>query len=149
MVIVIVITVIFTASIVVWLARFSVGVPSVGTIYVAGAEAYGGDIKPINGVPSIDWGTIQCGDSKNVTFYLRSISNVQIRLAFAATDWNPEGLKNYVTLSWNYSGTQLAPKQEIPICFTLSTPDTRDFANYIVTNNVKLYNFTIYIYAQK
>ena len=144
------ITLISNALIAIWLSKsFNIAVPSIGTISIRSVEAYGGDIKSINGVPTINWGTLQLGDSKNVSFYLRSTSNTQTRLTLNVIDWNPEGMKNYADLSWNYNGTQLAPKEEILVNFTLRTADTRDFANYIVSNNIKSYNFTMCIYAEK
>jgi hypothetical protein len=146
-IIVVTITVASHVLIAVWLKRsLGVTVPSVGTIHLAGVEVYGGDIRLVDGVASIDWGTVQFGDSRKVSFYLRSTSNVQTRLSFNVTDWNPEDIRNYVKLSWNYNGTQLATKQEILVIFTLSTLDTRVFADYLVSNNVTSYNFKINIY---
>jgi hypothetical protein len=146
-IIVVTITVALHVLIAVLLRRsLGVTVPSVGTIHLTGVEVYGGDIRLVDGVASIDWGTVQFGDSRNVSFYLRSTSNEQTRLAFNVTDWSPEEIKNYVKLSWNYSGTQLAPKQEILVIFTLSTVDTRIFADYLVSNNVTSYNFKINIH---
>ena len=134
----------------VWLSRsYGLAVPSVGTIYVTNVEAFGGDIKLVNGVPSIDWGDVEIGDSRKVSFYLRSTSNVPTRLALSAASWSPEGMKNYMTLSWNYNGTQLLPKEEILVNLTLSAADTKDFANYLVENKVKSYNFTMCIYTEK
>ena len=142
------ITITCNVLIAVWLSRsYELAVPSMGTIYVTGVEAYGGDLKLINGMVSIDWGTLKWGDSRSVSFYLRSTSSVPARLALNVTDWNPERMKDYATVSWNYNGTQLAPQQEILVRFTLTTPDTRDFANYLVSNGVTSYNFTIYVYA--
>ena len=151
-IVVVTITTISNALIANWLSRSysdGVAIPSLGTVYVTGVEAYGGDIKTVDGVATIDWGAIQWGDSKKISFCLRSISNVQTRLAFNTTDWNPKGIENYVTLSWNYNGTQLEPKQEILVSFTLSAPDTRNFADYLVANRITSYNFTIYIYPME
>jgi hypothetical protein len=147
-IIVVAVTLMSSTLIAIWLSRsYGVFVSNIGTIYVTGVEAYGGDIKSINGTSYIDWGTLQWGDSKNVSFYLRSTSSVQTKLAFNATDWTPEGINNYVAISWNYNGTRLAPEEEILVTFTLTAPSTRDFANYLISNNLNSYNFTLYIYA--
>jgi len=108
-----VVTLIANVLIALWLSRsYELAVPSVGTIYVTGVEAYGGDLKLVNGAVSIDWGTLKWGDSRSVSFYLRSTSSVPARLALNVTDWNPERMKDYATVSWNYNGTQLAPQQK-------------------------------------
>ena len=131
-----------------WLTEsHNVAIHSTVTINRAGVETYGGDIKYVNGLPSLDWGTIGFGDSKNVSIYLRSTGNFPTTLALNATDWTPEGIKNYVTLSWNYDGTQLAPGEELPVNLTLITHGTEDFANYLVSNNVNSFNFTVNVYA--
>jgi hypothetical protein len=132
----------------VWLSKIdNLTVPSIGTIHVTGVDAYGGDIKSANGTMSIDWGTLYLGDSKNASFYLKSISNIPIKLAFNVTNWSPEGIAPYMTLSWNYTGTQIAPQEEIPVGFTLSLSSSRDFINYLITNNVTAFNFDIHIYT--
>ncbi len=148
-VIVVAVTIVSNTVIALWLSSsYDLTVPSVGTIHVIGVEAYGGDLKSAEGVPYVDWGTLQLGDSRRVSFYLRNTGNVRTRLALNVTDWNPEGMGSYITLSWNYNGTQLSPKEDILVVFALVTPDTRDFAHYIASNNIQLYNFTMYIYAQ-
>ena len=149
-VIVAVATIIISSLVAVWLSRtYNLSVPSLGTIYVTGVEVYGGDLRTQNGLVSIDWGDIQWGDSKSVSFYLRSTSTIPTRLGLNTTDWSPEALGNYMSLSWNYDGTQLVPQEEILVKLALTVSDSRDFANYLVLNNVKSYNFTVYIYTLK
>jgi hypothetical protein len=144
------ITLILNVLIAVWLSKIdNLTVPSIGTIYVTGVEAYGGDIKSTNGTPTVDWGTFYLSSSKNASFYLRSVSNIPIKLAFNVTNWSPEGLAPYMTLSWNYTGTEIAPREEIPLNFTLSLSPTEDLINYLITNNVTAFNFDIHIYASR
>jgi hypothetical protein len=142
------ITLILNVLIAVWLSNTdNLTIPSVGTIYVTGVEVYGGDTKSTNGIASIDWGTFYLTESKSASLYLRSVSNIPVKLAFNVTNWSPEGLAPYMTLSWNYTGTQIAPREEIPLSFTLSLSPTKDFINYLVTNNVTSFNFDLHIYA--
>lgn len=145
-----VITFISYVLISIWLSKsYTPTILSNGTMYVIGLEAYGGDIRLANGLHSIDWGAFQVGESKNVSMYLRNPNNVPTKLAFNTTNWNPESMAKYVTLLWNYDGTQLTPGEEIPLQFTLTTNGTEDFVNYLVLNNVNSYNFTICIYARE
>ena len=122
-------------------------VRTAGTIFVTGVGAYGGDLKSSNGIVFINLGAFELGDSKNVSFYLRNTSDVPITLAFDVTDWNPEGMRTYVNLSWNYTGAQLAPGEETPVEFSLTTSYNIDFANYLIKNNLTSFNFEIHIYA--
>jgi hypothetical protein len=139
---------------IVWVNQSSLNVTSntsvqnVGGIYVTGVEAYGGDITYRNGIATLDWGTFYLGNSKNASFYLRSISTSQIRLALNVTNWNPEGLKHYMTLTWDYTGTQIDPNEEIPVRLTLSLSSSTDLINYLITNKVTTFSFNINVYPQ-
>jgi hypothetical protein len=112
-----------------------------------GVEGFGGDLNSFNGVFSIDWGQIYVGDSANATFYLRSVSNVPATLALNIDSWEPEGIEHFIFVSWNYSGTQIAPREEIPIRIDLNTADSADFVDYLITNNVTYFSFRVSISA--
>jgi hypothetical protein len=144
------ITILLNTLIAVWLSRsHDLALPSFGTIHVTSVEAYGGDLTSVNGVASIDWGSLHWGDSKNISIYLRNTGSDTTKLALNVTDWNPEDMKIYALLSWNYNGTELAPKQEILVDLTLTMAETRDFADYLVSNSVNSFNFTLIIYTQE
>ncbi len=143
-VIVVVITLTFSALIAVWLVKsYDLNVHNVGAIRLTGVEVYGGNITSINGIPSIDWGTIQFGETRNASFFLRSTSNVPTKLAFNVTEWSPKGIETYLTLSWNYNGTYIQPNQEIPVTLKLNASDTIDFAKYLTSNDITSYSFTL------
>lgn len=120
---------------------------STGTINVTGIEAYGGDIRTINGTNTIDWGTFQLGESKNVSFTIKSISNTPTKIAYRITDFSPESLADFMTLDWNYTETTLQPQEQIPIRFTLSLSASADAINYLVTNKVTTFKLDISIYV--
>lgn len=149
-VIVAAVTLFSNALIAVWLSNsYDLTVPSLGTIYVTGVEAYGGDINTTNGAISVDLGEIQVGIPKNVSFYLRSISNVPTTLNFSINNWEPESLDRFMLISWNYSGNQIAPNEEIPIRIDLITVASADFVDYLITNNVTFFSFSLSIQAVK
>jgi len=125
-------------------------VTSVGTVYVTGVEAYGGDLKTVNGALAIDWGTLYLGESKSVFFYVRSISNVPVRVTLEVTSWTPTEISQYMTLSWNYNNAQIAPgENQIPVTLTLTVPATMEFASYLIRNNIQSFAFSIRIYSTK
>jgi hypothetical protein len=146
MIAVVAITVIFHALIASWLSKsYNLKIPSMGTIYVTGVEAYGGDINSTNGSLTVDWGVIQVGSSNSVSFYLRSVSNVPVILALSPDDWVPRSIEPFMPVSWNYTGNQIAPGEEISIRIDLKTTTTSAFVDYIVSNKVTFFSFSLNI----
>lgn len=144
------ITTILTTTISILLSRTdNLTLPSTGTIYTVGIEAYGGDINLTEGTQYIPWGTIQPDTLTNRSFYLRSISNADIKLNISATNWNPPGISGNLTLSWNYTGTPISPEEVIYVTLTLSASGSDSFIIYLVTNNIREFSFDIHIYPSK
>ena len=148
------ITVIAYNMIALWLSHSDIiNIPSIfktssiGTIRITGVAAYGGDVKTSNGTNVVDWGTFYPGISNNASFYLESISNILIKLAFNVTDWSPESLASYMTLTWNYNDTVVLPHDRILVNFALSLSSSTDTINYLIDNKVTSFNFNINIYT--
>ena len=120
--------------------------PSLGTIKTIGVEAYW-DPNRENKTETIDWGTIWPGSSKNVTFYIRSVSNFEATLNLNATNWNPANISDYMNLSWDYNGTTIRPSEIIQVTLTLSASPSNSFIQYLIANDVKNFNFDIVIAA--
>ena len=118
-----------------------------GRIVLVGLDAHGGDINPTSGGFSVDLGEIQVGRPKSISFYLRSVSNVPITLAFSLNSREPRGIESFFDVSWTYNGTQLAPKEEIPIRIDISTAASADFVDYVIANHVTYFSFSLSIYA--
>jgi len=118
-------------------------ISSSGNIYVAGVEVFGGDLQG----NSVNLGSLQVGDSKSFSFYIRSTSNFPVTLSLNATDWSPPGIDLYLSLSWNYNGTILNPGNQIPVTLTLNSPLSSDFENYLIENQINTFNFNINIFA--
>jgi hypothetical protein len=121
-------------------------VPSLGTIKTIGVEAYW-DSSCENKTETIDWGTIWPGSTKNVSFYLLSISNFEAILNLYTTNWNPANISDFMDLSWNYNGTLLNPGEIIPVTLTLSASSSDSFIRYLIDNDVKVFSFDIHIVA--
>jgi hypothetical protein len=115
--------------------------PSYGQLYVTGIQVHGNDLQG----DSINWGRLYPGSQKNVSLYVRSISNVPVTLTLTVTDWAPEDLGSYLHLYWNYTGEQIAPNQEICLNFTLTVPSSEDFEDYLINNLVSSFSFNLHI----
>lgn len=121
-------------------------VPSLGTVKTIGVEAYW-DQNRENKTETIDWDEIWLGSSKNVTIYIRSISNYKVTLKLNATDWNPANVSEYTNLSWDYNGTPLNPGETIQVTLTLSIPSYPSFVRYLIDEKVQNFSFDIHIVA--
>jgi hypothetical protein len=120
--------------------------PSLGTVKTIGVEVYW-DQNLENKTETINWDEVWVGSSKNVTVYIRSISNNRIILNLNATDWNPTDVSDYMNLSWDYNGTLLNPGETIPVMLTLSIPSSYSFVKYLIDNDVQNFNVDIHIIA--
>lgn len=122
----------------------SLHIPSIGNVKTFGVEAYW-DADCKNQTELVDWGIISPGASKNVTFYLRSISNLKATFFLNATEWNPSNFSDYISLSSNYNGTAINPGEIMPITLTLSASSSYSFVRYLIVNNVEAFSFDIII----
>lgn len=147
-IVVVAITIISQTSVALWLSRSAnLMIPSAGTIHAIRVEVSGGDIETIDGVTSINWGTLQTGDSKSKSINLRSISNAPTTLVLSVDNWEPEGLEPYMLVSWNYTGKQIAPNEEIPVRISLNASSSADFFGYLITNQVTSFSCSLLIQA--
>jgi len=94
-------------------------ISSVGTVKTVDVGAYW-DEACTNEVTTIDWGSISPGASKSVTIYLKNEGNTPITLTMNTTSWSPSAAANYISLSWDYSGEQIAAGGVIQVTLTLS-----------------------------
>ena len=121
-------------------------IPSIGTVKTVGVDVYkdhGLGFK----LERVEWGEIWVGESKTVTIYVRSISNNPIQLLIQATDWNPSFVSSYMSLSWDYSNTEISPGEVLPIRITLNTQLSYSFIKQLASNNIQNFNVNICIAA--
>jgi hypothetical protein len=120
--------------------------PSLGTIKTIEVEVYW-DPNGENKRENLSWNEIETGKSVNTTLYIKSVSNSIVTLNLNITDWNPEAISDYITISWDYNETQLNPGDIIPVTMTLSASSSDDFINYLVSNEITRFDFVIHIVA--
>jgi len=121
-------------------------IPSLGNIKTIGVEAYW-DPNCENKTETIDWGIMWPGSSKNVTLYIRSVSNVKTTLHLSTSDLNPADISEYINLSWNYEGSRLNPDEVIQVTLFLSASIDDSFSYYLIDNKVKDFSIDIHIVA--
>ena len=91
-----------------------------GTIQAIGVGVYG-DISCSSSVPSVDWGTVEPGSTKNLTIYIRNEGNVAVTLLVYADNWNPPDASNYMTFSSDYAEQPIDPQEVVQATLNLST----------------------------
>lgn len=142
-------TMLLSAAISIWLSKVNhLKIPSLGNVITLGVEAYW-DENCENKTEKVDWDLVWPGSSRNITFYLRSISNVDARLNLNKTNWSPANVSDYMNLSWDYNGTPINPHQVVQVTLSLSASSSYSFIDYLIDNNVKEFGFDIIIYASE
>jgi hypothetical protein len=129
--------------------------PSLGTIKTIGVEVYW-DPNGENRIETLSWDEIKIEklewneiktETVNTTVYVKSVSNFIVTLNLNLTDWNPEAISDYITISWDYNGTRLNPSEVIPVTITLSASSSDAFINYLVENEIKRFDVAIHFVA--
>jgi len=95
----------------------------------------------------VEWGELTLGSSKNVEFYVKSTSRVNVKLELRVNNWTPAGIDNYLTIHWDNEGTVLSPTREILATVTLEVTSDDDFIDFLIENEVIAFGFDITIFA--
>ena len=95
--------VVSTLAVMQWTQR----IENVARIKVIGVGIYK-DINFTVAVTQIDWGIVEPGESKNFSAYIVNLSNIPIKLSMTTEDWHPANASNSITLTWSYTGDEIA-----------------------------------------
>ncbi len=69
----------------------------------------------------VDWGDIEPGSIRNVTFFVRNEGSQSLRLNITAENWSPIEAASYMTFSMNYMDSAINPQEIIQITLSLTT----------------------------
>jgi len=101
------------------LLSVSQSVSSSGTVTAINVGVYS-DSGCTQALTSIDWGTLEPGDTTTKTIYVKNTGNSQITLSMTTTGWSPSGANGPITVTWNRGGTTLSAGQSTAATLTLS-----------------------------
>jgi len=121
-----------TIAVMQWTQR----IPSSATVKAVGVGIYK-DINFTVSVTQINWGIVEAGESKNFSAYIVNRSNVPITLSMTTENWNPMNASNFITLTWNYDGTQIAVDGYVFVTFVLTVDQT--------ISGIDAFSFTIVV----
>ena len=94
-----------------------------GTVKAINVEVYW-DSECTQVVSDVDWGFCEPDSTVEKIIYVKNNGNVPMNLSMSYSDWNPTEAWNYLSLTWNREGTQIAADAVVQAVLTLSISDT-------------------------
>jgi hypothetical protein len=120
--VVVVIAIFLPASFSLASLQYQATISTHGNIKAVGVAFYS-DSLGVSATSQINWGTLEPGQSVNITLYMKSTSNVAVSCSMAVGNFNPPSGSTYLACTWNYNGS-LSPGQLVPVVFTLVVANT-------------------------
>ncbi len=100
-------------------------VPNTGDVKAVGVGVYWDDACTSN-VTSIDWESLEPGETVNVTVYILNEGTIPVVLSMTTDNWNSASARNYITLIWNREGNILNSEHVFKAVLTLSVSSDID-----------------------
>jgi hypothetical protein len=94
-------------------------ISNTGSVTAVGVGVYS-DSACTTALSAISWGTLNPGDVKNYTVYVRNEGTVSVTLNMTKGNWNPSSASSYITLTWNKEKYVLPAGQVVTAVLTLS-----------------------------
>lgn len=111
-------------------------IPSIATLKTVGVGVYEDPACTVS-VIQIDWGILEPGDTATFDAYIKNLSNIPITLTVRTEDWSPANASSFISLSWDYDGTEIPVDNSIPVTLTLKVD--------AATAGIESFSFTIVI----
>ena len=90
-----------------------------GSVTAVGVGLYS-DIGCTTALSAISWGTLNPGNVKTYTIYVRNEGTVPVTLSMTTGGWNPTSASSYITLTWNQEKYVLPATQVVQAVLTLT-----------------------------
>ena len=81
-------------------------IPASGVMKAVGLEVYEDSACTLQ-LEHVDWGFPAPGESKAVTCYVKSGSNVDTELFLTSESWKPAAAASFITVNWDHEGAIL------------------------------------------
>ena len=91
---------------------------STGSVKAINVEVFW-DLACTQAVDSIDWGTPEPGDSVSRTVYVRNTGSAPMNVSLSASGWVPAEAGDYLTMSWDREGAEIAADEVVQAVLTL------------------------------
>lgn len=93
-------------------------ISNVARIKAIGVEVYVDQELTVR-LTEINWGSVEPGETKTFSAYLRNAGNTPIILSLDTTSWGPINASSEIHVSWNYSGRTVYAWQTVAVEFEL------------------------------
>jgi uncharacterized repeat protein (TIGR01451 family) len=90
-----------------------------GSVTAVGVGVYS-DSGCTTALSAISWGTLNPGDVKTYTVYVKNTGTVSVTLNMTIGNWNPASASSYITLTWNQEKVVLPAGQVVQAVLTLT-----------------------------
>jgi len=90
-----------------------------GSVTAVGVGVYS-DSACTTALSAISWGTLNPGDVKTYTIYVKNTGTVPVTLNMTVGNWNPPSASSYITLTWDKQNTVLSAGSVATSVLTLS-----------------------------
>ncbi len=101
------------------LIQRSFSVPTSGSVTAVNVGVYT-DAFCTQDMTSISWGLVPPGGAVSRAAYVKNTGNAPVTLSMAVVNWNPSAANGPITVTWDKTGTVLAPGQSVNATITLS-----------------------------
>ena len=80
---------------------------------------------------SVAWGEIEAGSSVDRVIYVKNSGDEGVTLSLMTDNWSPNGVDNYMQLSWDYDGNTLGSGVVLEVTLTLAvSPSATGINNF-------------------
>ena len=110
--------------------QFQATINTHGNIKAVGCAFYT-DSTGVCLTSQIDWGTLEPGQTANVTLYMKSLSNVPVSVSMAVGNFNPANGASYLACTWNY-GKRNSKSRAVSRCNLHFNCRNHNYGNYLV-----------------
>jgi hypothetical protein len=96
---------------------------SSGTVKAINVEVYW-DSECTQVVSEVDWGFCDPGSTIDKTVYIKNTGNAPLALSMTYSGWSPTEASDYISLSWDSEGAEIAAGSVKTAVLTLSISET-------------------------
>lgn len=108
----------FASFLCIWLIMYGVAlmsktvtIPTVGNVKTVGVDT---------DVDFIDWDMVDPNSSHTRLINVQATGNSNVTLSLSTANWTPPNASEFLTLTWNYTGSILQPSEWTPVELTLA-----------------------------
>ena len=86
-------------------AQSSTTLSAAGNIHIEASPGIGvyQNSQATTPLTSLNWGTLEPGDTQSITTYIKNEGNTPITLSLQISGWSPSSAQDYLSVTWSYN----------------------------------------------